>query len=286
MDSNKENIAALLPSLQREDGGWGYSGQASWTEPTALALLALSARNTNADAFSRGSRWLERVRRPDGGWAPKPGVEESTWVTALSVLAGRRDGVDWLMRQTGVESTAVQRVRMLLLGAKQDYAEGTVGWPWYPGTFAWVSPTAVTILALDRYLPNSGSEKMRQRIDEGRKTLLARACPDGGWNHGASRALGTDASSYPETTGLALLALRGVRSAKVDRGVAAAEKHMTNCRAAQGRSWLALALLAHGRKPEPVRVPGIRCRDAMDAAMVILAEAAMEGRNVFLERVA
>jgi hypothetical protein len=177
-----------------------------------------------------------------------------------------------------------------LLGAKREYGEGTVGWSWYPGTAAWCVPTAVTILALQRWARNDRADAIHKRadgihkrIDEGREALLARICPDGGWNHGASRALGTDASSYPETTGVVLLALNSTVGPKVDRGIAAALRHYEQCRAIQGRSWLALALLAHGRKPGPIRISGIECRDAMDAALLILAEAAVEGRNAFLE---
>jgi hypothetical protein len=306
MDLSEQDPLAFLLSLQNGDGGWGYRGATSWTEPTCLALLALSARQASAaNAQAAGRRWLQTAYRKDGGWAPRPSVEESTWVTALAVLAGQEQGVDWLLRQTGQESTILERVRWFLLGVKPEFGEGTVGWSWYPGTAAWCVPTAVTILALQKWTRNdgadtipppiqprpsgrgpSGAEVLRsihKRIDEGREALLARICPDGGWNHGASRVLGTDASSYPETTGVVLLALNGVEGPKIDRGITAALRHYEQCRAIQGRSWLALALLAHGRRPGPIRIAGVECRDAMDAALLILAEAAVEGRNAFTE---
>lgn len=321
MDSSEQDPLPFLLSRQNGDGGWGYRGPTSWTEPTCLALLALSARQASAaNAQAAGRRWLETAYRKDGGWAPRPSVEESTWVTALAVLAGQQQGpaqgVDWLLRQTGQESTILERVREFLLGVKPEYGEGTVGWSWYPGTAAWCVPTAVTILALQKWTRNNGvgtihppiqprpsgrgrsgaeapwsiqkrADVIQKRINEGREALLARICPDGGWNHGASRALGTDASSYLETTGVVLLALNGLEGppakSKIDRGIAAALRHYEQCRAIQGRSWLALALLAHGRRPGPIRIAGAECRDAMDAALLILAEAAVEGRNAFLE---
>jgi hypothetical protein len=296
MDLSEQDPLPFLLSRQNGDGGWGYRGTTSWTEPTCLALLALSARQASAaTAQAAGRRWLETAYRKDGGWAPRPSVEESTWVTALAVLAGQEQGIDWLRRQTGQESTILERVREFLLGVKPEYAEGTVGWSWYPGTAAWCVPTAVTILALQKWTRNQGADAIHKRadvihkrIDEGREALLARVCPDGGWNHGASRALGTDASSYPETTGVVLLALNGVEGPpakkKIDRGIAAALRHYEQCRAIQGRSWLALALLAHGRRPGQIRMAGIECRDPMDAALLILAEAAVGGRNPFLEK--
>jgi Prenyltransferase and squalene oxidase repeat len=282
MNSAETDPLRFLISRQNGDGGWGYQGHASWTEPTALALLALSALQAHAEGFARGRRWLRAVRRKDGGWAPQPAVEESTWVTALAVLAGQAEGLDWLLRQTGRESTAFERIRRRLVGVKWEYGEGTVGWSWYPGTSAWTVPTAITILALEKQMRVNGNTAIQRRIEEGREALLARICPDGGWNYGASRTMGTDASSYPETTGAALLALNGVQGSKIERGIAAAERHYEQCRATQGRSWLALALLAHGRRPGQLRIAGLRCRDAMDASMLILAEKAMQGRSVFL----
>jgi hypothetical protein len=118
-------------------------------------------------------------------------------------------------------------------------------------------------------------------VAQGQAFLLGRRCRDGGWNHGSSKALGYDSDSYPETTGLALLALQGVRREEVLQGVARAEQHLASCRSQEAASWLRLALLAHGRKP---LVPVLPSRgETMDLALAALAEAAGEGRNVFLE---
>ena len=73
-------------AMQNGDGGWAYSRGCSWTEPTVFALLAQSAGTPDRESFQRGVRFLNSIARPDGGWSPQPGVEESTWVTALAVL--------------------------------------------------------------------------------------------------------------------------------------------------------------------------------------------------------
>jgi hypothetical protein len=146
-----------------------------------------------------------------------------------------------------------------------------------------VTPTALTLLSLLKWVKRKPSREIELRISQGRQFLLARSCPDGGWNHGAARALGYDALSYPETTGVALLALHGIRSPVVEKGLAVAERHFHTCRSVQGRSWLALGLLAHGRMPAAGWRDTLPCRNAMDAAMLLLAEAAAQGRNAFLE---
>ena len=280
-----------LISAQQSDGGWSYHGGGSWTEPTIFALLALSVRHMLSGSFNCGTRWLASVEREDGGWAPQPSVEESTWVTALvaslptgaGIEAARATGaVEWLLEKTGEESTLLARVRHRLLGVRWEVGERTTGWSWFPGTAAWVTPTALTILALEKWHRRSGDRRCQERVRKGREFLLARTCPDGGWNHGAARALGVDASSYPETTGVALLALHGERSPRIDRAIAAAEKHLARCRSVQGRCWLSLGLLAHGRNPSTNDAPALPWRGAMDAAMSILVESAGRGNNVFL----
>src|SRR5579885_439319 len=213
-----------LERLQNADGGWGFNGNSSRTEPTCFALLALAARGESAsDACRRGARWLASRQRHDGGWAPQDNVDESTWVSALALLLPesllarpQRDrAAAWLGSQMGRETSLVFRVRMRLLNIKLDNAEFE-GWPWYPGAAAWVTPTALSILAMEKYAQIAGPGPWRARIEQGKRFLLARRCRDGGWNHGSSKALGYDSDSYPETTGVALLALHDSRAPGLD----------------------------------------------------------------------
>jgi squalene cyclase len=291
-ECHEQDPIDFLVSCQHPDGGWGYEGTVSWTEPTSLALLALSARGMIGESFAHGSRWLAGIQREDGGWPPQAAVAESAWVTALAVAvpatipplnAGQSRAMAWLMRQTGEESKLWRRAVRVLFGKQFEFGEGTVGWPYFPGTATWVMPTALTVLALEKCVRRTGDGAARKRVEQGRECLLARTCRDGGWNYGTPRALGVDADSYPETTGAALLGLHATRGLKIDQAVAAAEAHMKNCRSVQGRCWLALGLAAHGRNPGPIQAPGLRCRNATDAALLILAEAAAKGRNPFVE---
>lgn len=264
-------------AIQNGDGGWAYSRGCSWTEPTVFALLAQSAATPDRESFHRGVGFLSSIARPDGGWSPQPGVEESTWVTALAVLSPedavteqqRRNAIGWLKTRSGRESGWRYRLQQRLVGNKDDFPEG---WPWFPGAAAWVIPTSLGILAFEKALRRDKSAgELHERIEAGRKFLLEHMCADGGWNHGSNRALGRDGDSYPETTGIALLALNGVASAQIERAKAMARKHLASCRTAEGIAWLRMGLAAHGEAVAAVDDPV--CRTNMDEALMTLARA-------------
>ncbi|MEQ1885393.1 MAG: prenyltransferase/squalene oxidase repeat-containing protein [Bryobacteraceae bacterium] len=288
------SIEELL-ALQKPDGGWGYRPETagSWTEPTCYALLALAtAEQPSSPSLRRAVEWLKRVQRPDGGFSPRESVTESTWQTALSLLVPAGfSSIDhsaaeaWLLAQTGKESGLLHRLRLLLAGTKQEVSVSYDGWPWFPGAAAWVTPTSLSVLALEKIakgagVPADSAASIQTRLQQGRSFLLARRCQDGGWNHGSTRALGYDSESYPETTGTALLALQGISNSEVDRALQRAEEHLATCKSSEAASWLALGLLAHGRKP--IR-PNIASHGGtMAIALDMIASAAAEGRNVFL----
>ena len=142
-------------------------------------------------------------------------------------------------------------------------------------------------------LEGNRDKTLDARAARDRDFLLARRCRDEGWNHGSTRALGYDSDSYPETTGLALLALhashQGTAEAgsedpasdkKVQQGIARAEALLARCQSNEAASWLALGLSAHGRTltipPLPAR------RTTMELALSALANAALQGNNLFL----
>jgi hypothetical protein len=289
---NINGLRSALSRAQNSDGGWGFnSGGVSWIEPTAYALLALTPAEDSV--VNAGVRWLQSMQRGDGGWRPTARVDDSTWVTSVAMLAlARADklasgdrSVRWLLDQTGRESLWHVRLRHLLLGLRQDHSSDDSGWPWFPGGASWVVPTAMSILAL-KQLKLRGNTSAHERILEGERFVLSRVCSDGGWNHGSSRALGYEATSYPETTGVALLAVAGSGSRELPNSLACARKHLAACCSRTGICWLQLGLLAHGANGAELRqlvaAAARPPRDVQDLALALLAERAMGGTNVFL----
>ena len=284
------DLASIIQS-QNRDGGWPYrKGGGSWTEPTVFALLAQSAQPGDRQSIERGLGWLRAAQRQDGGFPPNPTVAQSTWVTALAALlpaeqlghACHTNAIRWLMGQTGKETSFAYRLRNELIGNDPGGAEARQGWPFFPGAAAWVTPTVFGVLALEKARRREDSKALEERIVIGREFLLDRICKDGGWNYGRSNVLGVDAPSYPETTGQALLALHAAKSPKLDKTLTAAQDEARACQSAEGLSWLQLGLQSHGvAAAGPARK--LECRQFVDSALHILAETALEGRNVFLE---
>jgi hypothetical protein len=246
----------LLVSKQNQDGGWPYVRGRSWTEPTVYAVLALLA-NEQMEPARRGLEWIRAAQRRDSGWPPQTGVDESTWVTALVSLlppemlgpAVHARAIEWVLKTTGRESTTMYRIRERLLGNPPDPEAEFPGWPWMLGAAAWVGPTSMALLALEKERSRKDSSSIRKRISDGQHFLMTRMCLEGGWNHGSVRALGYESRPYPETTGMGLAALRGVSSPKVERALAVAKGFLAECRSADALNWLRLGLMAHGQLP-------------------------------------
>jgi len=283
------SIEALI-GRQNPDGGWPYSRGGSWTEPTVYAIMGLLSVD-ESKSVQRGLAWLGSIARRDGGWPPRAGVDMSTWVTALVAILGPRNigdapyrrAIHWLLDTIGEESAFVYRLREWLLGNSTPEDDGRFpGWPWVPSNAGWVVPTSIAILALDKEDRRQPSDRVRRRVDAGRQFLLRRTCDDGGWNYGSSHPLGYPSHAYPETTGLALAALRGVRSRRVDRALVAAERFLAECRSADALNWLRFGLRVHGRLPAGYCTPsGVEFRTVPEASLDLVMTAAEQGRDFF-----
>ena len=284
------NLQQQLYAAQNPDGGWGFHGASSWTEPTALALIALHAQTeaNDEEALSRGYRWLVRSQRRDGGWSPQPGVNVSTWVTsvaALALLQAKRysalpAALDWLKGEVKAPDSPVQRlIKRLQYGSISP--EIGAGSSWFPGTAAWLYPTAMAVLTFLRASSQLNEKALQELGRKGEDYILSRRCRDGGWNHGGSRYLSEDAFSYPEMTGVALLALEHVDADQLHYPLKRAAAFLQSPNSSEGSSWLQMALVKH-QEPITACATSLPCRNTRDIALRLLALSASSPRNILV----
>ncbi len=281
-----DRLQRQLINAQNPDGGWAYERGSSWTEPTALALLALEAHGFTDTAYQRGCLWLERTQRFDGGWPPQPLVDVSTWVTSLAALvfsgqATRRNqhgrSIRWLLGETKPETSPIARLVYRLRGAIPPiHAAG--GSPWFPGTAAWIAPTATSVLALQQAAHSHADPLLASCARDGQQYILCRRCRDGGWDHGGGRYLSENARSYPEMTGIALLALYGVAPAELVVPLKLAEAHLASAESMEALCWLHLALVRHGCGTKSIET-SLPCRNLRDVSLRLLSLAAGSSTN-------
>lgn len=220
------------------------------------ALLALHGTPEGGAAVGRAWRLLLSWQTRDGGWRPGTTVGDGTWVTALGVLAacalnsldgaGTR-GIGWLMDISGAESRFAVRVMSYLHFLKTDVNVNHRGWPWRPGTSAWIEPTALTLLALKKSLEHRRDGAVAARVREGEELIFSRRDRDGGWNSGNPNVLKYDLPSYPETTALALMGLQGRSPQELAGPIATALGYFAGCKASLAKAWLTIAFRCYGQ---------------------------------------
>lgn len=76
---------------------------------------------------------------------------------------------------------------------------------------------------------------------------------------------------------MALAALRGVTSPKVDRALKTAKSFLDECRSADALNWLRLGLLAHHQLPEGFSPPSLQCRTLPEASLAMIIVVAQKG---------
>lgn len=255
--SGLADARARLVARQQPDGGFGpRPGRASRTEETALAALALSGDPERAGSAEAALRWLASAQHDTGSWPLGADVAEPCWATALAVIAVARlrdgdpqalAGARWLLgqegRRPGLKARLLHRLRTRH-AVEQD--PDLRGWSWVSGASSWVEPTAHALVALKQISPALPSA--RDRIQEGEALVYDRMCRGGGWNYGNSVVLEEALEPYPDTTALALLALRDhAARAENQRSLDALEAMLPEHDSALALAWSLLCLRCYGR---------------------------------------
>jgi len=277
------NLINRLTSFLLPDGGCPYyKGNSSSAEPTILAALALFASGVPAERAKPLLSWALTLQNMDGSVSVNPGHRgQGLWLTAQAAIVfyhyelkeNLKRALDFLFSLRSV--TVANDPRL-----KQDNT--LAGWPWVPGTFGWVEPTAWSLIAL-----HLSGQAGHPRAVEGRKLLLDRRIPSGGWNYGNPNLDDKELLPFWDTTGLALTALCG--QADIDRlrpSLDLVEKRQDKIESLCGLAWAVISLQAYGRDAGRLRtrlrnVMGSLADEDLHVGNFALGLIALSGKKVF-----
>jgi hypothetical protein len=246
-----EALLAQLLAEQAPDGGWGArAGARADTESTALATAALLPGHARQAAA--GAAWLRQRQQPNGAWRFTEDGPDVVWTTPIAALtllaAGGRDGhvtaaLNYLQATRHAGPGWRHRLAIFLGHEGAVKVDQTIpGWPWVPGTFAWVEPSSWAMILFRAAWRGRTPAAVQRRIRQGELMLADRASVGGGWNYGNRQVFDELLPPYPDTTAVALMALRGTPGPVVDDGftrlVEMVDEHAS-------RLTLALSVLAH-----------------------------------------
>ncbi len=290
------DVGARLAAVQQPDGGFGpRPGRASRTEETALAALALANDPEGSGVREAALRWLTKAQHEAGSWPLGADVPEPSWATALAVIAlghlregdpGAREGAAWLLDQEGRRPSLKARLLHRLRSRHAvEQNPDLRGWSWQAGAASWVEPTAYALVALKRFDPPLPGA--RDRIVEGERLVYDRMCRGGGWNYGNSVVLDVPLEPYPDTTALALLALRDhAERAENRESLDTLETLLSEHDSTLALAWSLLCLRAYGRDTAPVRArleAALEARHGLDdTRSLALAALALSGTGAAL----
>ena len=246
-----------LLSFSRPEGGFPYyRANSSSAEPTFLAALALFASGAPAERTKLLLSWAQTLQNMDGSVSVNPGHRgQGLWLTAQAAITFHHYGFkenlkraqDFLLSLRSITIPNDPRI-------KQDNT--LAGWPWVPGTFGWVEPTAWSLIALQ-----ISGYAGHPRAVEGRKLLLDRRIPSGGWNYGNPNLDDKELLPFWDTTGLVLTALCGQTDIERLRpSLDLVEKKQDKIESVCGLAWAAISLQAYERDASRLRT---RLRDVM-----------------------
>lgn len=265
----KPNLASIQPVLLKADeyiqksfknGGWAYkAADAACIEPTAFCAIA---RRKDASMRKQVIDFLVTNQNADGGWSTSPGLGKSDWTSGLALLALRI-----LLKEEhseGAHAASVDKAVAYLFEARTEFYGALAkillqiskgdeglnyprGWPWSPGCFHWVEPTAYALLALK--IPSPAQKADSQRVvSRADNFLLEHACKDGGWNHGNDLCLNVYLPPFAVTTAEALIALQDQKNANAVQHAFHNLKNTIGYNgSAMSAAWTAIAQLSYGR---------------------------------------
>ncbi len=276
-------LVSRLTAMAITGGGIPYyKGSGPSAEPTLLTLLALSALGMSPHHAKPLLSWVGCLQNPDGS----VGIDarylgQGLWLTPVAAVVFHR--YDLREARDRARSFIVELKSVTITNNPRIRQDNTLtGWPWVPGTFGWVEPTAWSVIALS--VCGSGDHP---RAVEGRKFLLDREIPSGGWNYGNPAINDRELLPFWDTTGLALLALRGATDAGRVRGsLELLERFPEKVDSLCGLAWASVGLDAFKRdagrlKQKLLAVMKSVPDEELNAAHFAAGLIALSGKDVF-----
>jgi hypothetical protein len=201
-----QTISAALQKRASADGGFKtHPNGKSRADATAWATYALASLDPKEPLVKKGRRKLSSLQLPDGRVPLTPETPRSWWPTSVALLAWHGDddffeeqaqAVKFLLNHGGT----IYKTKIPFL----EHNTSLQGWGWIEDTYSWVEPTSLAIIALKTL-----GKGDHPRVSEAIALLLDRELEEGGWNFGNKKVFGSKLFPMPETTGMALCALKG-----------------------------------------------------------------------------
>lgn len=243
--------SALTEILRRNLPDGGFTNQLHGMfrpDATAWAMIILRAHSGHDKLVEAAGKRLERSQITDGRVVLSQDHLDTVWPTPLSILAWQGSfscqaawskAVAFLLKAAGVHW---ENTDQSLVG----HDTLIPGWPWSDATHSWVTPTAMSMLAL-----TIAGFREHERVQDGVRLLLDRQIPSGGWNYGNTSVLGNELRPFPETTGLALNALAGqVKQKQIQSSLEFLLEHISTFRTPLSLGWSILGLKAWHLVPD------------------------------------
>lgn len=216
-------------------------------DAAAWAVMALRAAGETPDLISKMQQQVLAHQAADGCITLDARHPEAFWPTGLAVLAWRKSpafknararAVAFLLQSTGAHWPKKK-------GSATAHDTDIKGWSWTAGAHAWVQPTAVALIAL-----RSAGYQHHERALDGKRLLLDRQLPDGGWNYGNTRVFGTTLRPMPACTAMALGALAmAVPESQVAVSLQYLKDTIKTIRSPLSLGWGVLALSSWKKRP-------------------------------------
>jgi len=189
------------------DGGFSLTpGGAYRPDATCWAILALLADPESSDLLARARDRLAMDQLSDGRVGISADHPEVIWPTSLAIFAWQQSEAHRLNQQRAADfllgSSSLHKPREKDSPSADD--SSIRGWTWIDGTYPWVEPTALAMMALE--VAGYGDH---DRVREGARLILNRQLPQGGWNYGNTVVYDQTLRPMPVSTGIALNALKG-----------------------------------------------------------------------------